>query len=143
MVDTLRCLPWTDPPAELPEGEGARRKPGPIYDLAAVQRIVDGDHIYLATENCSQDVEKLEWDVDDVAQLIADLLPGDYRNSEWCRSSRGHVSDADVYRLDYDTAAMCRGVPWKHKRLYLKFGARHNDPRLTIWVFSCHPPRLS
>lgn len=139
MVDTLRRVPWSEPPAELPQGEGARRKSGPIYDLAAVQAVVDGNHIFLATQRCSDAVADLEWDADDVAQLIADLRPGDYRGSEWCTSSRGHVSDADVYRLDYDPVNKCRGIRWTHPRFYIKFGARPYDPRLTIWVFSCHP----
>ena len=138
MVDTLRQHPWTPPPDPLP---GDRQKTGPIYDLAAVQARVSGENVFLATIRCATDVESLEWDTDDVAQLIRALLPEDYRKSEWCESSRGVVTDADVYRIDYDPLAGCRGQWAQHRRYYVKFGFRANDPRLILWVFSCHLSR--
>ena len=136
MVDTLRKQPWTPPPDPLPD---ERRKPGPLYDLAAVQAVADGDHIYLATRRCAEAGERLEWDTDDIAKLFSALRPEDYRNSEWCTSSRGQVADADVYRLYYDPIEGCRGDSSTHQRFYLKFGFRPNDRQLTLWLFSCHP----
>lgn len=135
MVDTLRRQPWVAPPDPLP---GVRRKPGPIYDLAAVQARVTGDTVFLATQRCRDAVEDLDWDSGDVARLIRALTQQDYRNSEWCESSRGVVTDADVYVLHYDPIDACRGDRARHQRYYLKFGFRPNDPRLTVMVFSCH-----
>lgn len=138
MVDTLRRLPWTPPPDPLPEGERARRIRGPIYDLAAVQRLVDGDRIFLATRKCANDVENLNWDVDDVAKLVAALERSDFRNSEWCMGSNGKVIDADAYAIHYDHIGECRSNHLRHPSYYLKFGFRHNDPRLIVWVMICH-----
>lgn len=135
MVDTLRRQPWTLPPDPLP---GDRRKPGPIYDLAVVQAHVSGDTVLLVTYRCRTDVQNMDWDVDDVAQLICSLNSKDYRKSEWCESSGGVITDADVYLLYYDPIGKCRGDPARHRRYYVKFGYRPNDPRLMLMVFSCH-----
>lgn len=138
MVDTLRQQPWTPPPDPL---LGERRKVGPIYHLAQVQSVVTGDRVFLATVRCRQDVEDLEWDTDDVAALIRSLNAKDYHRSEWCSSSGGVVTDADVYRIYYDPIGKCRGDAAQHQRFYLKFGFRPNDTRLFMMVFSCHPSR--
>ena len=115
----------------------ARRKPGPIYDLKVIQGFVEGDLIHVATDGCEEDLEKFEWDVDDVARLIAALLPGDYHASEWCKGRGGVVIDADAYTLRYDHIDACRGT-YRHAQYYIKFGFRNNDPRLMVWLFSCH-----
>lgn len=138
MVDSLRRLPWTQPPAPLPDGQGRRITGGPIYDLATVQDLADGDHIHLATQKCAKNVEDLEWDVDDIARLIAALRAEDYRNSEWCLGRGGTAIDADAYAIHYDYIEACRSVAWRHPQYYLKFGFRPNDPRLIVWVMSCH-----
>lgn len=138
MVDTLRQQPWTPPPPGLCEDGAGRDKPGPIYDLAAVQTVLKSGGVYLATQKCSTDVEKLEWDVDDVAQLIGALVPQDYRNSSWCCTSQGQVIDADAYGIWYDPLDGCRGNARQHKKYYVKFGFRPNDTRLIMFVISCH-----
>jgi len=138
MVDTLRLRPWTPPPDPVPEGERARRIPGPIYDLATVQHLAHGGPIYLASDRCEKNVEALEWDTEDIAKFIAALRPNDYRNSEWCQGRSRKVIAADVYALHYDHIAACRSVSSRHPQYYLKFGFRHDDPRLTVWVMSCH-----
>lgn len=139
MVDSLRRLPWKPPPDPLPDGEGKRRiSGGPVYDLATVQRLVNDDRIYLATRDCSNNVEDLEWDTDDVARLISALLPKDYRNSEWCTARSGKVIDADAYAIHYDHIEGCRSDRWRHPSYFLKFGFRHDDPLLIVWVVSCH-----
>jgi hypothetical protein len=135
MVDTLRQEPWVQPPDPLPS---ERRKPGPIYDLAAVQARVTGDTVFLATQRCRTAVGDMDWDADDVAQLIRALTSQDYRKSEWCESSRGVVTDADVYVLYYDPIDECHGDSARHQRYYVKFGFRPNDSRLMLMVFSCH-----
>ena len=140
MVNTLRAVLWTPPPNPLPEGEKARRKPGPIYDLAAVQSLAKGDQIFVVTDRCETDLEDLEWDVDDVAKLITTLETGDYDASEWCKGSNGIVIDADSYTVRYDHIEKCRGTSI-HPIYYIKFGFRNNDPRLIIFLFSCHLSR--
>ena len=138
MVDTLRQQPWTPPPPGLCEDGAGRDKPGPIYDLAVVQTVVKSCGVHLATQKCSTDVEKMDWDGDDVAQLIGALVPQDYRNSSWCCTSRGQVIDADAYGIWYDTVDSCRGNARQHKKYYVKFGFRPNDTRLMMFVISCH-----
>lgn len=139
MVDTLRQQPWTPPPPGLSEDSADFRKPGPIYDLAVVQTVVKRSGVYLATKRCGTDVEKMEWDVDDVARLIGALSPQDYRNSAWCFTSRGGIIDADAYGIWYDHLDGCRGNSRQHKKYYVKFGFRPNDNRLIMFVISCHP----
>lgn len=141
MVNNLRKVPWTPPPNPLPEAEGARRKPGPIYDLAVVQGLAKGDQIFVDTDRCDTDLENLEWDVDDVAKLIAALEPDDYSDvSEWCKGRKQIVIDADIYTIRYDHIDECRGTS-RHPIYYIKFGFRNNDPRLIIFLFSCHLSR--
>lgn len=139
MVDSLRRLPWKEPPDPLPDGRGRRIPGGPIYDLATVQQLAaDGERIHYATRKCAQNVEDLEWDVDDIARLIAALKGQDYCNSEWCTGRSGTVMDTDAYTIHYDHVEACRGVQWRHPQYYLKFGFRPSDPRLIVWVVSCH-----
>src|SRR5688572_8357429 len=103
MVNTLRLELWTPPPYPLPKDAGARRLAGPRYDLDRVKALADGDHIYVATAECDKYLlEKLEWDVDDVASLIRALRRADYHASEWCKVSNSIVIDADAYALRYD-----------------------------------------
>lgn len=139
MVDNLRKVLWTPPPSPLPDEEMARRKTGPLYDLAAVQDLVrsDGNKIFSATDRCEDDLENLEWDVDDVAKLIAALAVEDYRASEWCKGRSGIVMDADSYAIRYNHLDECRG-DHRHAQYYVKFGFRNNDPKLIVWLFSCH-----
>jgi hypothetical protein len=118
---------------------GTRQLPGPIYELAAVQAHVTGDRVYLATPRCAADVEDLEWDTDDVARLIAALQPVDFHASQWCAGPKGIVVlDTDAYVIPYDALSQCRGHPWQHRKYYVKFGFRQNDPNLLVWTFSCH-----
>lgn len=142
MVDNLRKQLWTPPPGLLPEGEVARRKAGPIYNLAVVQALVRerSDRIYTVTDGCQEDLEKLEWDADDVAKLIGALVAQDYRNSEWCKGRGNMVIDADAYRIRYDSADQCRG-DLRHPEYYVKFGFGNNDRRLIVCLFSCHLSR--
>lgn len=117
----------------------ARRKTGPLYDLATVQDLVrsDGNQIFAATDRCENDLENLEWDVDDVAKLIAALAAEDYRASEWCKGRGGIVIDADSYAIRYNHLDECRSDV-RHAQYYVKFGFRNNDPKLIVWLFSCH-----
>ena len=139
MVNNPRRALWTPPPVPLPDEGPARRKVGPIYDLPTVQELVTsgGGQIYTATDRCEDDLVKLEWDVGDVAKLIAALKAEDYHVSEWCKGRGGAVIDADAYTIRYDHLEECRGN-LRHAQYYIKFGFRNNDPRLIVWVFSCH-----
>ncbi|WP_157818112.1 hypothetical protein [Candidatus Thiodictyon syntrophicum] len=103
-----------------------------------MQHLAQRGPIFLASDRCEKKVEALEWDTDDIVNLIAALCPKDYRNSEWCEGRSRKVIDADVYALHYDHIEACRSVPWRHPQYYLKFGFRHDDPRMTVWVMSCH-----
>lgn len=138
MVDSLRRRPWKPPPDPLPDGRDRRIPRGPLYDLATVQQLAaDGERIHYATQKCAQNVEDLEWDVDDIARLIAALKGQDYRNSEWCMGNGRTVMDADAYTVHYDHVEACRGDQ-RHPQYYLKFGFRSSDPCLIVWVVSCH-----
>jgi len=142
MVNNPRKELWTPPSQPLPTAELARRKPGPIYDLPTVQELVKegGDGIFPATDQCDDDLEKLEWDVDDVALLLTALAQDDYRYSEWCKGRSNIAIDADAYRIRYDHIEQRRGG-LQHAEYYVKFGFRNNDPRLIIWLVSCHLSR--
>lgn len=137
----LRIQIWAPAPSPLPDGEKARRKLGPIYDLSAVQSLAVGDQIFIATENCDEHLVQLDWDVDDVAKLVASLTTSDYYSSEWCKGKNGIVIDADVYTINYDNVSECRGSQ-SDPKYYIKFGFRNNATDLLILVFSCHLTRF-
>lgn len=105
--------------------------------MSTVQQLAESDRIFLATQKCARNVEDLEWDMDDIARLIASLQAQDYRNSEWCAGCGGTVIEADAYAVHYDHIEACRSDQ-RHPQYYLKFGFRPDDPRLIVWVMSCH-----
>jgi len=139
MVNNPRKVLWTPPPVPLPDEGPERSKPGPIYDLAIVQNLVKsgGNQIFPITERCEADLEKLEWDVDDVAKVIAVLAAEDYHASEWCKGRSSIVIDADAYAIRYNHLEECRG-DHRHAQYYIKFGFRNNDTTLIVLLFSCH-----
>lgn len=137
MVNNPRRTLWIPPPLPLSEDELGRRLPGPIYELGVVQSLVCAAQIHVATDRCEQSLEDLEWDLDDVAGIMLVLQPQDYHTSEWCTGRSRIVLDADAYQVRYDDLERCRG-DWRHPEYYIKFAFRNNDPRLIVWLFSCH-----
>lgn len=143
MVNNPRRQRWVPPPNPLPVKEASRRiAGGPIYDLGVVQQLLSTAtfDMFAATDTCDEWLLKLEWDLDDVAGLIAILQAKDYRNSEWCYCKGRVAIDADVYVVRYDHINECRGT-YSHAEYYLKYGFRNNDPRLTLWLIQCHLSR--
>jgi hypothetical protein len=134
MVNTayLRLLPYELPP---PIVAGTRIKlPGPRYDLGLVKQAASPAGMRLLTKNCSEDVLRLGWTVDEVYELLQAATAGDYKDSEWCETSaRMHV-DCDAYALHFNTIALTRDP--RGKNMYLKFGYR--PANVLLLIISCH-----
>jgi hypothetical protein len=113
---------------------------GPLLDLNAIQEsILDNeitpDHIWIATENARDDLYSLIWDEETVCEFIKILEPGDYKKSEWARSSANSKHACDVYVVSFDHESWERdphSLDYYFKFSINPFGA------LTICVCSCH-----
>ncbi|WP_028998076.1 hypothetical protein [Azohydromonas australica] len=114
---------------------------GRLLDLGALQALLrsgsfDLDQLWLATDKCVNDLQKERWSTSDVLQMLVSLdSTQDYRKSEWCQVSGGHMVPCDVYAMPYDTLGQRR-----HPRgleVYLKFSIDETG-LLTIALVSCH-----
>jgi hypothetical protein len=114
-----------------------RKLPGPRYDLQQVQELADVAKIYL-TADCQRDLTfELQWTTTQVTNLLHDLAPHHYHDSEWCPTGSGNiVVDCDSYTIVYDTRACCPNP--KGIELYVKFGLRYPTYQYLFFV-SCHP----
>lgn len=124
--------------ANLPEEIGrAKISGGPLYDLARVQALVQGeDPLQAWTEKCRKDVRK--WFDDDlrrVAELIGHLKRTDYIDSEWCENGKGAVAACDAYSIGHLETAPATGQSVRME-YFLKFAVGKTGKLLL--VVSCH-----
>jgi len=112
---------------------------GPLYDNSTVLALLDkGDeHTKLWTKKCIQDVQRLEFAIEDVRALLKQaLLNGRYVNSEWCmQNSTGPWAACDSYSL-----ARMEWIENAGKELpcnyYVKFAI--NKAGKLLLLVSCH-----
>ena len=114
---------------------------GQLLNLAEIQGCIaneeiTADHVWIATDNATDDLYQNRWDEETVCEFIKVLQPEDYKKSEWARSSANSRHACDVYILRFDDIAWERDSrALKH---YIKFSADANGI-LKICVMSCHP----
>lgn len=137
---------WHIDPRSIP-GFGPKRPTsrkivgGPLIKLEAVKALLksgvfDTDQVWLATDKCEKDLQKEQWSITDVLQMLVDMDgAADYYKSEWCEVLGGRFVPCDVYRIPYD-AQRKRRHP-KGLLVYIKFSVEV-DGTLTIALVSCH-----
>jgi hypothetical protein len=73
---------------------------GPLYPLERVRALAkDPQQLRLWTRRCAKDVMNLDWSEVNVAQLLADLHPHQYIDSEWCTNGFGVWAACDAYEV--------------------------------------------
>lgn len=146
MVIKLSRIYWHTDPASIPAGNPKKRAGrqitgGPLIKLDAVQALLksgdfDTEQLWFATNDCEKDLQKEQWSVNDVLQMLVDMDGvADYYKSEWCEVLGGRFVPCDVYRTPYD-AQRKRRHP-NGLLVYIKFSIEV-DGTLTIALVSCH-----
>lgn len=133
---------WLVDLATLPEPAENRRRIGrnPLIDLAGLQLAINdgalGDEdVWLATKKCNDNVQDLQWSVQNLLHCISCLQPGDHRGAEWCRHSGGQWVACDAYTIGYDDSKGCRS---RHGlEFFLKFSIDEYGA-LTLIMVSAH-----
>lgn len=113
---------------------------GPIYDPKRVLDIANrgAEFVRPSTYRCHLDMEDMDFDLDDVANLVVSALTvGSYIGSEWCQITDppGHWAACDAYKVArsiYDE----KQSTFKNKKYYLKFAIGRSGQILLI--VSCH-----
>ncbi len=146
MINYLQVY-WRVDPSSIPGFDAKKRSSrkiteGPLIKLEALQALLKSgvfdtdDQLWLATDKCEKDLQKEQWSVNDVLQMLVDMDGvTDYYKSEWCEVLGGRFVPCDVYRTPYD-AQRKRRHP-KGLLVYIKFSIEV-DGTLTIALVSCH-----
>ena len=118
---------WLIDPTGLTKPANGRRKIGrkPLIDLAGLQQAIrtgalDENDVELATRSSSQDLQALEWEVDDLLKCLCCATDSDFKGAEWCEDGNGHSYPCDAYSVPYDNVRRCRD-PHGWVEYYLKF----------------------
>lgn len=133
---------WLVDPATLTPPTGTKRSIGrkPLIDLAGLQAAInDGtlgdDDVWLATNKCSNNVQDLQWSMQDLLDCISCLQSSDHRGAEWCKSGGGQWVACDAYAIYYDDTNGCRSR--QGLEFYLKFSI-DEDGSLALVMVSVH-----
>jgi hypothetical protein len=118
-------------------GGGEKVLGGPLYELGRVQAMaIDETGVLLWTRDCVKDVNKFfGGDVRRVAELIQQLCPNDYIDSEWCENGRGAWAACDAYSI-----RVLEWVPTAQKEMRIEYFLKFAINRLGTLVLtvSCH-----
>jgi hypothetical protein len=72
----------------------------PLYPLDRVRALAsDPKQVRLWTRKIAKDVLNLNWSEVDVAELLAELQPHQYIDSEWCTNGSGAWAACDAYAV--------------------------------------------
>ena len=112
---------------------------GPLYKIEDVLKILEseGNTTIPWTRKCTQDIEKLALDIDDISDLLKKtIIQGQYLNSEWCvQKPTGPWAACDSYRLQRE-----EWMEYAHKYIscnyYVKFAIGKTGKILLL--VSCH-----
>lgn len=147
MVTILRLKDPGEPPEA--DAEDGRLMDGPLYDLVALQKLLQSgdlnlgndDQCVVGTDECWNYLKKLGWlPGKQVQELILRLKPGkgrlgDYVNSQWCKDSDGYVNPCDAYRIRVDELTWKRDV--NAPMYYVKFSIEDSG-QIYLVLISCH-----
>jgi hypothetical protein len=117
-------------------GGGEKIAGGPLYDLGRVRSITDkGTGLALWTKDCVKNVQDLEWDHDDVIDLLHKLSSRDYIDSEWCENGKGAWAACDAYCVNQK-----EWVPTAGKEMVISYFLKFAINKLGTMVLtvSCH-----
>jgi hypothetical protein len=72
----------------------------PLYPLDRVRALAsDPKQVRLWTRKIAKDVRNMVWSEVDVAELLAELQPHQYIDSEWCTNGSGAWAACDAYAV--------------------------------------------
>ena len=72
----------------------------PLYPLDRVRVLAsDPKQVRLWTRKIAKDVRNMVWSEVDVAELLAELQPHQYIDSEWCTNGSGAWAACDAYAV--------------------------------------------
>jgi len=137
-------LPW--PPSNGDEKSRVIR--GPLWPLSEIQGVAkdqlrEARRVIPVTRDCLEDLQKLSFNLDDVARLMLQLQAKHYENSVWCMATPNEGVAVRPERLWYpcDAYAITRvehlDSGWSGQvNYYLKFCV-HNTKSL-ILLLSAH-----
>ncbi len=139
MVDFNNISAYDSPPPDdmSSNKDRAIRRLGPIYDLDEI-KLAAKQRIFPATRKCSEDIQRLGFDLGDVCDLIQKLSKSDYRKSMWCTTSGNgaNVVACDDYRIEIRHLNASE-FKLEMVEYYLKFGLGKKGNLLLM--VSCHP----
>jgi hypothetical protein len=139
---------WLQDPHKLPRpAAGARKAPAlrktPLFDLSALQAELQAgtlgiDDVWIATDKCGKDLQKLKWTTRDLLDFILCLRPyklsqqHDFKDAQWCKDSGDRWHPCDAYAALYDTTNKCRAKAGVS--VYVKFSIPENGDALLIMI---------
>lgn len=133
---------WLVDPKKLKLPTGTNRKIGrkPLIDLGGLHEAIKSgdlgdDHVWLATKKCNDDLQDLQWSIDDLLDCIGCLQSSDHRGAVWCKTSAGEWVACDDYAIQYDDSKGCRSN--RGLVFYLKFSIDEAGS-LELLVISAH-----
>ncbi len=108
-----------------PPTKGKRKIPGgPLVDLAGLQQairagVVTEDSVDVVNQSCDDDLDNLEWTLQDVLDCLLCATPRDFKGAEWCDTTWAGTVACDAYAIPYDETGK-RRAPGALE-FYLKF----------------------
>jgi hypothetical protein len=118
------------------DGTAQKIASGPLYELSRVQSLSStGEGVVFWTRKCNQDVMSLGWDADDVAGLIRDLKPANFRDSEWCENGKNLWAACDSYSIVRDEWIQHANRHYSYE-YFLKFAISVSGT--VVLTVSCH-----
>jgi len=97
-----------DPTTLTPPPRGKRKiRGGPLINLEALQEairagMVTENSVDVVNRSCDDDLDKLEWTLQDVLDCLRCASARDFRGSEWCETSWAGCLPCDAYAVPYD-----------------------------------------
>ena len=117
---------WRIDPASLPPpGKGKRKiRGGPLINLAGLQEairagVVTEYSVDVVNRSCDDDLDKLEWTLQDVLDCLLCASGRDFRRAEWCDTTLAGPLPCDAYAIPYDEPGRRRSPG--ALEFYLKF----------------------
>lgn len=117
-------------------GGGEKIAGGPLYELERVHSIIEGGHgLALWTRDCVSNVKELGWENSDVINLVLQLRPSNYIDSEWCENGRGAYAACDAYSIQIK-----EWIEAAHKHMLVEYFVKFAINKLGTMVLtvSCH-----
>ena len=114
-----------DPTSLTPPPRGKRKiRGGPLINLEALQGairagVVTENSVDVVNRSCDDDLDKLEWTLQDVLDCLRCASARDFRGSEWCETSWAGCLPCDAYGIPYDDSSRRRSPG--ALEFYLKF----------------------